>query len=425
MGDKVLVNGKVWPFLEVAQGKYRFRVLNGSNHRIYTFALSDHHRFHVIGTDGGLLGAPVSVTQITMAPAERADIIVDFAGYPAGSEVLLQNLDPSPTGPDSSARKVMKFVVTGAAGWTDPLPHALRTVERIPESEAARTRTFDLTQVADPVTGTRFRLGGLDWGDISEYPVVGSTEIWSFVNRTGLTHPMHIHLVQFQVLDRQRFTEVNGQVVPTGPRMPPPPEEAGFKDTAKIPPGEILRVIARFTDYTGDFVFHCHMLEHEDNDMMRQFTVVPQSSTTPACAAVRAEPPRLWPPDQQLAQVHIVGATDADGQPLSVHITGITQDEPVTGQSQAAGDDSAIVVAAPGTPGVAMQDQQSGACIDARIDGLDLVSLRRARQDGGNGRVYRITFTAVDRKGGTCDGSVPVSVPVKEGTRIGIDDGQI
>jgi hypothetical protein len=117
-------------------------------------------------------------------------------------------------------------------------------------------------------------VGGLPWDQLTDFPVLGTTEVWSFVNRSGMAHPMHIHLVMFQVLDRQPFTLVNGQVVPVGTRTPPPPHEAGWKDTVATYPNEITRVIARFTTYPGLFVYHCHMLEHEDNEMMRQFRVV-------------------------------------------------------------------------------------------------------------------------------------------------------
>jgi len=111
--------------------------------------------------------------------------------------------------------------------------------------------------------------------DVNESPVLGTTEFWRFVNESGISHPMHMHLVAFQVLDRQPFTLQDGQVVPTGPAVPPDPSEAGWKDTAPVGPDEILRVIARFEDYTGLYAYHCHILEHEDNEMMRQFQVVP------------------------------------------------------------------------------------------------------------------------------------------------------
>jgi spore coat protein A len=111
---------------------------------------------------------------------------------------------------------------------------------------------------------------------VTELPELDTTEVWSFVNRSGVTHPMHMHLVFFQVLDRQSFDEVGGLVVPIGSPVPPPAREVGWKDTVRVGPNEIVRVIARFEDYEGLFPYHCHILEHEDHEMMREFHVVPE-----------------------------------------------------------------------------------------------------------------------------------------------------
>jgi hypothetical protein len=240
---------------------------------------------------------------------------------------------------------------------------------------------------------------------------------------------MHIHLVQFQILDRQAFQVVGHQVVPTGERIPPPASEAGFKDTAKVPPGQILRVIARFTEYTGNFVFHCHMLEHEDNDMMRQFTVLPRGGHAPVVAAARAEPSRLWPPDRQLEAVRIVGVRDAGGNPAEIHITGVTQDEPISGGEPAAGAQGSDEVEMTGGhsaegAGPERHDHADLTCVDARIDGLGQVSLRRDRKEDANGRVYRISFMAVGKDGGSAPGSVTVVVPTRSSVRTAVDDGQ-
>jgi cysteine-rich repeat protein len=115
---------------------------------------------------------------------------------------------------------------------------------------------------------------GSHWNDLSEFPELGDTEVWSFINRSGIVHPMHMHLVFFQVLDRESFTEVGDQVMPSGNRVPPPAYESGWKDTVQVNPDEIVRVIARFEDYAGLFPYHCHILEHEDHEMMRQFRTV-------------------------------------------------------------------------------------------------------------------------------------------------------
>jgi FtsP/CotA-like multicopper oxidase with cupredoxin domain len=276
-GDKILVNGKVWPFLEVKRGKYRFRTLNGSTSRTYALALSSGASFHQIGTDGGMLPAPATLTQLTLGPGERADLIIDFAGYSPGTEILLTNGAPAPY-PGSSGvgviPTVMKFIVAAATGHTEPLPVALRPIERLQETNSFRSRDFILRKVDDPCTGSRWAINDLGWHHLTEFPVLGTTEIWNFINRSGVMHPMHMHLVLFQVLDRQAFVVSNNVIVPVGVRVPVTADEAGWKDTVKVSPNEIVRVIARFEDFTGRYPYHCHILEHEDHEMMRQFEVV-------------------------------------------------------------------------------------------------------------------------------------------------------
>ena len=276
-GDTVLVNGKAWPYLNVARGKYRFRMLDGSNSRTYRLSLSSGAPFQVIGMEGGLLPAPVSLSQVTLGPGERADVVVDFATYAAGTEILLLNDAPAPFPGGAGIGvipNVMKFVVTAQTGHTAPLPASLRPIEQLQQADAVEFRQFELAKSSEPCAGQQWLINGLRWDDVTEYPVLGTTEVWSFINRSGVTHPMHMHLVMFQVLDRQAFEMVNGQVVPIGSPVPPPPHEAGWKDTVQVGPNEIVRVIARFEDYTGRFAYHCHILEHEDHEMMRQFEAV-------------------------------------------------------------------------------------------------------------------------------------------------------
>lgn len=276
-GDTIVVNGKVWPYLAVRRGKYRFRVLNGSTSRTYALALSNGASFQVIGSDGGLLPAPVTRTSVTVSPGERMDLVIDFEPYAAGTEILLLNDAPAPY-PGAAGvgvvPNVMKFVVGSTVGHTGPVPATLRPLVAIPEGEATRTRHFLLRKGADACTGSTWLINDLRWDDITERPELGTTEIWSFANPTGMTHPMHMHLVMFQVLDRQAFQLQGDTVVPSGPRAAPPPEEAGWKDTVQVGPGELVRVIARFEDYKGRFAYHCHILEHEDHEMMRQFETV-------------------------------------------------------------------------------------------------------------------------------------------------------
>jgi spore coat protein A len=288
-GDKILVNGKVWPYLNVKKGKYRFRMLNGSTSRVYTLALSNGAPFWVIGDEGGLLPKPLHRTSLTITPGERMDVVIDFQPYSNGTEIILQNSAPAPY-PGSPGvgviPNVMKFVVVAGGGaHTALLPATLRTVTPIPESEAAQTRTLELYKVADACTGQRWSINGLRWDDITEHPVLGTTEIWRWVNRSGFVHPMHMHLVQFQVLDRQPFVLVDGNVQTTGPAVPPDSSEAGWKDTTPVRPFEIVRVICRFEDFVGKYAYHCHILEHEEHEMMRQFQVVQPTGVAPEATA--------------------------------------------------------------------------------------------------------------------------------------------
>jgi spore coat protein A len=281
-GNKILVNGKVWPYLEVAQGKYRFRLLDGSTSRTYTLSLSDGASFQQIGTDGGLMEEPVTLTEVTISPGERADVIMDFSGYAPGTEVFLVNSAPAPYPGDPGVGvipDVMKFIVTGEPGHTTAVPASLTTVETLLEQDAVLTRDLVLRRANDPCSGTVWLINGLGWDDITELPNLGDTEIWRFINRSGNVHPMHMHLVLFQVLDRQDFEIVDGEVVPIGDPIPPADNEVGWKDTVRADPNQITRVIARFEDFDGLFAYHCHILEHEDHEMMRQFRAV---NTCPA-----------------------------------------------------------------------------------------------------------------------------------------------
>lgn len=277
-GETVLVNGKVQPYLEVKRGKYRFRILDGSTSRAYTLALSNGASFRQIGTDGGLLPSPVQVSSVTLTPGERADVVVDFSAYAPGTELLLENSAPAPyptgTPPSAALASVMKFVVLGSTGHTAAIPPALRALEKLDEGDSVIERDFELRKGADACSGTAWLINGLRWEDISEYPELGTTEVWRFINRSGVTHPMHMHLVMFQVLDRQPFTTSGETIIPIGDPVPPAASEAGWKDTVQVGPNQLVRVIARFEDYKGKYAYHCHILEHEDHEMMRQFQTV-------------------------------------------------------------------------------------------------------------------------------------------------------
>ena len=278
-GDKAVVNGKVWPYLNVKQGKYRFRMLNGSNSRAYTLKLSTGASLVQIGTDGGLLSAPVARDSVTIVPGERADVVVDFAPYAAGAEILLTNSAPAPfplANPmEPVLPNIMKFIVQALPGHTAPIPGTLSAVVPIPEGDAVESRDFELarTPAPGPCGGQNWTINGLHWDDVTEFPVLGTAEIWRFINHSETMHPMHMHLVEFQILDRQQFEMQADTIALIGSPAPPQPYEAGWKDTAPVNPSEVLRVIARFEDFVGRYAYHCHILEHEDHEMMRQFQV--------------------------------------------------------------------------------------------------------------------------------------------------------
>ena len=270
-GNATLVNGKLLPYLEVEARKYRFRILNGANARFFHLALSNHQDLHQIGTDQGLLPAPVILQQINLAPGERADVVADFNGQ-AGAKIVLRN--------DFSQPVMQLRVVPAASPDASSLPKALRPVRRIAESEAVKTRPLMLGEI-DNQRGDSYTmlLNNLPWhAPITEKPVLNSVEIWNLINTTDDAHPIHIHLVRFQILDRRRFDAfayLNHNVLRyTGPATLPEPVEMGWKDTVRADPGMITRIIIPFEGYTGRYVWHCHILEHEDNEMMRPYEVV-------------------------------------------------------------------------------------------------------------------------------------------------------
>ena len=272
-GDVVMLNGKITPYLEVEPRPYRFRMVNASNARFYYIALSDNSPLQQIGSDQGLLPQPVSKQNIMMAPAERADVVIDF-GKLAGSTVLLK----------SQALELMQFRVAPktktAVTVPRPLPAALRPVKRIARSAAVKTRTLTLNNYIDPKSHMMMMLlNGTYWHQpITEKPVLGSTEIWEFVNVTDDTHPIHLHLVRFQVLNRQAFDVdehlASGKIRFSGNVLPPNDNEHGWKDTVQCDSGLITRIIIPFEGYPGRYVWHCHVLEHAANEMMRPYEIV-------------------------------------------------------------------------------------------------------------------------------------------------------
>ncbi|OEH94196.1 multicopper oxidase family protein [Bacillus solimangrovi] len=283
--DTILVNGKVWPYFEVEPRKYRFRILNGSNARFYNLSLSSGQPFYQIGTDQGLLQQPVIVSELLLSPAERADIIIDFSEYP-NQFIQLKNdaASPYPQGddvdPDTTAF-VMEFRVTKPLSSKDDsiIPYFLTYIPKLTEKDASNNRNLTLVLRPDQYERNIHLLDGKLWTDpISEDPKLGSIETWTFINLTEASHPIHLHLVRFQVLDRQTFDvdyyKKTGKIRTTGPKRLPDLNERGLKDTVRADPGEITRIIVPFGPYSGRYVWHCHILEHEDYEMMRPYIVI-------------------------------------------------------------------------------------------------------------------------------------------------------
>lgn len=287
--NKITVNGKVWPYLEVEQRKYRFRIVNASNERFYRMALSSEQPFVQIGSDGGLLEKPVELHELLIAPAERVDIIVDFSDHPAGTEIILTNTATVPFDfeppigqvPDPETDGlIMQFkVIPRSKPDKSSIPSKLAEIKKFQESEAVQVRDITLDVENDQFGRLRFLFNKKGFMErIIETPVLNDIEIWRIINPAGAHHPIHIHLVQFQILDRipidvEAF-DSSGEIRPAGEPELPPPNERGWKDTVQAPPGFMTRLIMRFGPFTGRYVYHCHILEHEDYDMMRPFKVI-------------------------------------------------------------------------------------------------------------------------------------------------------
>ena len=249
-GDKILINGVYQPYLEVGDRKYRLRILNASNHRTYNLALSTGDIFTQIGTESGLLPTPVGRTDMRMGPAERLDVIVDFAGK------LGQNLYLTDT---LTGLLLLQFRVTQHLVDDSTIPPTLRALPDIGEPIVTRNWSFDRTASHWTINGLRF-----DPNRVDARPVLGTTEKWVFTNPTGQPHTVHIHDVSQQCLSR------NG-----GPCY----SYETMKETWYLAAGETIEVKLKFTDHLGMYMLHCHMMEHEDDGMMTQLEVVRPTPT--------------------------------------------------------------------------------------------------------------------------------------------------
>jgi spore coat protein A, manganese oxidase len=270
-GAAQLVNGKLFPYLDVQARRYRFRILNAANGRFYNLSLSNHAEVLQIGSDQGLFSAAVALKSIQLAPGERADVIIDFSSY-EGAQILLK----------SEPFELMQFRV-GAASEADTstAPGELRPVPRIAESSAVLTRRLTLDENLNMVAESMgMLLNKTPWhAPVTEKPVLNTTEIWELVNLTEDVHPIHLHMVRFQILDRRHFDAFDymtaGKLRYTSPSLPPDTNELGWKDTVRANSHTVTRIIVPFAGYAGRYVWHCHILEHEDNEMMRPFEVLP------------------------------------------------------------------------------------------------------------------------------------------------------
>lgn len=323
-GDTSVVNGKAWPRLTVDPRKYRFRMLDGANSRFYNIGLfqydestgeitGDGPPIIQIGSDGGFLEQPVTIEErLLLGPGMRADTIVDFSEY-EGQMLLVHNNAPTPfTGAfdTEDAQPLPEVMLIEVTEQTKDghdrsrIPTKLKQVPDLEQCKINQERDLTLAEGQDEFNRLKLLLGteespnGLDWdAPITENPTVGNTEIWNLVNLTVDTHPIHLHLVQFQVIGRRPFdvdtylqdAAADGNEVQTienyytGESQPPEENEEGWKDTVSANPDEVTRVIAHFgefdglfKDFTGEYPWHCHILEHEDHEMMRPYEVLPR-----------------------------------------------------------------------------------------------------------------------------------------------------
>jgi spore coat protein A, manganese oxidase len=306
------VNGKVWPNLDVDRHQYRFRVRIAANDNIYGLAFDNGMSFTLIGSDGGYLPRPQSVQSVTLGSTERADVLVDFSGFAPGTKIVLQNTRAA----DADLGTIMQFTVKDTPSVAPPpLPETLNPMAPLVQDGPTRTKTQQF--VVDARGNIVAMLDGLVHAEAPiDYSLVGSTERWNLVETTGITHLIHLHLIEYQVVERRpfdiaaynlRWLLLNGQaplttrpivVDPapffTGPAVPVAPYETGWKDTVQAQGGMVTSILARWAPQelapaasrpgtnsfsidptTGaGYLWHCHILEHEDNDMMRDLVII-------------------------------------------------------------------------------------------------------------------------------------------------------
>ncbi len=272
--------GPFGPRMNVEARKYLFRLVNGSDHRIYRLALREYNpelvrdvfftNFTIVAGDGSLLEAPVPKNTLMIGPAERYAMIVDFSRFKVGSTVIMENLDPPIVGRPMPF--VMSFHVTEPAKEPDTsvIPTKMLTIPRFDPAKADVKRTIVLGKSDGDAVTFRQGFGGNNWtinermydpGRIDFQGKLGQTEVWDILNPTNNDHNIHLHLVQFQIIS------TNGAM--------PPPEATGWKDTVTVRARENAQIMLKWEGYPGVFVFHCHVIGHEDNAMMAQYEILP------------------------------------------------------------------------------------------------------------------------------------------------------
>ncbi len=274
LGDAVFVNNTPEPWLSVDRGLYRLRLLNGSNARVFRVGFEDERPFRLIANDAGLLPAPIEVMTLMLAPGQRAEILVDFSSLNVGDSLMLMShpfeggghgggetttgMDGEmQTPPQGAEMEVLTFYVDRETARHGVIPQRLAHFQAYNPAHARRTRTFNLEVdgLLHPINGRLFDINRTDF----TVPF-GELEVWEYVNHSDEFHPMHPHGALLQVLERHGMDML-------------PAEDTGWKDTVLVAPGETVRVLIRFDDYWGDYVHHCHNLEHEDNGMMQNLQV--------------------------------------------------------------------------------------------------------------------------------------------------------
>lgn len=265
--------------------KYRFRILNGSNLRAYGIRLDNGAKFYQIGTEQGLLHNTVEIDSFVLEPAERIDVIIDFSQY-KGQEMTLINGEGATPPADSNTGLIMKFKVVLPLKSPDKstIPDDLLPYHHTDFSLARKERTLHLDETTDSFGRVLHLLNNMMWHEpATEKVELDSVEIWHLVNHFTFPHPIHVHLVQFEILGRKAFTDSdfdeNGNYIFIPENLTPPSNfERGLKDVVRTTPGEVTSIVMHFKEHVGDYVWHCHILEHEDNDMMRPLRVMQNSS---------------------------------------------------------------------------------------------------------------------------------------------------